>query len=416
MTNRRNVIALIGSNLFGGVGVASSVAVGGLLVERLASTEAAGFAQAVGILGAGLAAVPLARLAQRRNRRIALGLGYLVPILGAALVVVAALTEHVIGVFLGLALFGVSQAVNLQSRYAAAENAPLATRARTMSIVIWSTTVGSVVGPNLTDPGDHLGRLIALPQYAGAYLFSMTAFALAAAIIAAFLTQPAGEPAAPGGAASSPRVLGSRAALAWAMRHPVARYAVVVTAVAHAVMVMVMVMTPLHMTHHGMTLAFVGVVISLHTLGMYAFSPVFGWMVDRWGGVRIAAAGMVVLAASAVLGFIAASHGPTSAVTTPVALLVLGLGWSMCLIAASALLASATSEEVRLPLQGATDAGMNYAGALAAAVSGPLLAWGGFQAVNTVAVLLLVPGFALLPSALRSVASARVVEPLPADL
>src|SRR5699024_4975211 len=107
VSNRRNVLALIGSNLFGGVGVASSVAVGGLLVEQLASTEAAGFAQAVSILGAGLAAVPLAALAQRRGRRVALALGYVVPILGAALVVVAALTEHVVGVFAGLALFGV---------------------------------------------------------------------------------------------------------------------------------------------------------------------------------------------------------------------------------------------------------------------------------------------------------------------
>src|SRR5699024_5618144 len=241
-------------------------------VEHVAVTEAAGFAQAVSILGAGLAAVPLAALAQRRGRRVALALGYVVPILGAALVVVAALTEHVVGVFAGLALFGVSQAVNLQSRYAAAENAPPATRARTMSIVIWSTTVGSVVGPNLTDPGDDLGRLLRLPQYAGAYLFSMTAFALAAAVLAAFLTAPRVDgDSSPGRAASPVSAASTRTALAWAARHPVARFAVVVTAVAHAVMVMVMVMTPLHMTHHGMTLAFVGVVISLHTLGMYAF-------------------------------------------------------------------------------------------------------------------------------------------------
>lgn len=180
-----------------------------------------------------------------------------------------------------------------------------------------------------------------------------------------------------------------------------ARFAVVLIAVAHAMMVMVMVMTPLHMRHNGMSLELVGIVISLHVLGMYALSPVFGALADRFGGVRVACLGIGILALAVLLGLAAAAWGEDSRLTA-VALTVLGLGWSASLISASSLLAGVASERVRLPLQGATDAGMNYAGAAAAALAGPMLAFGGFTAVNLAAAVLLVPAVILVVGALRT--------------
>ncbi len=194
--------------------------------------------------------------------------------------------------------------------------------------------------------------------------------------------------------------VGTLASLRWAGRHAVARYAVVLTACAHSVMVMVMVMTPVHLAHHGMSLTVVGVVISLHILGMFGLSPVFGWCADRFGGVRTGAGGMAGLVVALVLGLVAAQES-AGGVLTAVALTVLGVGWSACVIGASALLA-ATEGHVRLPLQGATDAGMNAAGALAAALAGPILAWGGFTAVNVAGAVLLVPAVVVLVAALRA--------------
>lgn len=403
MNMRRNVVVLVASNLFGGVGVAASVAVVSLLTEQIANTQVAGFAQAVTSLGAGISAVPLANLAARRGRRVSLGLGYLVPIIGALTVIIAALLSNVIILFAGLALFGVAQAVNLQSRYAAAENAGPAARARTMSIVIWATTVGSVVGPNLIDPGDALGTLLGLPQYAGTYILSMVAYALAATVIAVWLVpvHPAAQPRGPESAVTA-EPLGALAALRWSGTEPLARFGVVATGSAHAVMVMVMVMTPLYMVHEGMTLSFVGFVVSLHILGMYALSPVFGWATDRFGAVRVSVAGMGVLALSTAMGFVAATYDEASRALTPIALVILGVGWSMVVIAASSLLANVGEERVRVPLQGANDAIMNYAGAAAAAASGLLLAWSGFQGVNIVATIILVPAALLAISAFRA--------------
>ncbi len=403
MNMRRNVVVLVASNLFGGVGVAASVAVVSLLTEQIANTQVAGFAQAVTSLGAGLSAVPLANLAARRGRRISLGLGYLIPIIGALTVIIAAIFSNVIILFAGLALFGVAQAVNLQSRYAAAENAGPAARARTMSVVIWATTVGSVVGPNLIDPGDSLGTLLGLPQYAGTYILSMVAYALAATVIALWLTpnHPTARTQAPQSAVTAEPV-GALAALRWSGTDPRARFGVVATGSAHAVMVMVMVMTPLYMVHEGMALSFVGVVVSLHILGMYGLSPVFGWAADRFGAVPVSVAGMGVLVLSTAMGFVAATYEESSRALTPTALVILGVGWSMVVIAASSLLANVREERVRVPLQGANDAIMNYAGAAAAAASGLLLAWAGFQGVNVVATIILVPAALLSVSAFRA--------------
>lgn len=400
----RSVGVLVASNLLGGIGVASGVAVGGLLAEEIGGTSVAGLAQAFSVLGAAIAAVPLATMATRRGRRWSLSVGYGMAVVGGVLIITAAAVSSLWVLLVGLGLFGVAQAVNLQSRYAAADTAPLDARARMMSIVIWATTIGSVAGPNLSAAGERLGLGVGVPGLAGPYVFSVLSFAAAATVIAVlFRPAPMAEtdgPAPPPLTTGPPRKVGAVAALRWAGAHPVARFGVVLIAVAHSVMVMVMVMTPLHMQHNGMSLQLVGLVISAHVLGMYALSPLFGWSTDRYGAVPTATGGLMILVAAVVLGFLAASAGGDSTLTG-VALTVLGLGWSVCLIAASALLASVATEDVRVPLQGATDAGMNYAGASAAVLAGPILAAGGFRAVNVAAAVLLVPAAVLLVGVLR---------------
>src|SRR5699024_4836182 len=246
-----------------------------------------------------------------------------------------------------LALFGVAQAVNLQSRYAAAENAGPAARARTMSIVIWATTVGSVVGPNLIDPGDSLGTLLGLPQYVGTYILSMVAYALAATVIALWLTpnHPTARTQAPQSAVTAEPV-GALAALRWSGTDPRARFGVVATGSAHAVMVMVMVMTPLYMVHEGMALSFVGVVVSLHILGRYGLSPAFGWAADRFGPVPWSGAEMGVRVLATALAFVAAAYEESSRALTPTALVMLGVGWWVVVIAASSLPANDREERV----------------------------------------------------------------------
>ena len=81
----------------------------------------------------------------------------------------------------------------------------------------------------------------------------------------------------------------------------------------HTVMVSVMVMTPLQMHHGGADLQLVGVVISVHVLGMYAFSPITGLLVDRLGPVLLVRVGAGLFAAAVLLAGLA----PTGWSTLP---------------------------------------------------------------------------------------------------
>ncbi|WP_432558962.1 MFS transporter [Granulicoccus sp. GXG6511] len=390
----RSLAALVVGNVLGGIGVASGIAVGALLVASMGGVELAGFGQALSVLGAALLAVPLANLAARRGRRRSLATGYAVAALGALIVLVGAWLGWFWLLLLGLLAFGSAQATNLQTRYAASELATPERRATIMSIVIWATTIGSVLGPNLSSVGAAVGRRIALPDLAGPYLFSLTGFVLAGLVIVllfaarrAPLTGPE-----PGPAPAKPaKTVGALAALRWASHHPVARFAVLLIVVGHAVMVGIMSMTPVQLGHHGHGLQAVGLVISLHILGMYALSPLVGWLADRFGAMRTSLVGLILLGLSAVVILAA----PSAFVSVTIALVLLGVGWSFTTISGSALLARVDAGEVRVPLQGATDALMNYGAATAALLGGPLLAWIGFGGLAIAAGALILPAAAV---------------------
>lgn len=398
---KRPIALLMLTNVLGGVGVASGIAVGALLVQQVAGTAWSGFGQALSVLGAAIAAVPLAQLAARSGRRRALATGYRIAALGAATVILGAVLESTVVLFAALLMFGAAQATNLQTRYAGAEYAAGPRKATLMSLVFWATTIGSVLGPNLATVGDRLGQSLRLPSLSGSYLFGIAAFVLAS-LVAMML--PPGKVArdAASGRPASRKDVSAPAALRWAMAHPTARFAVLLTAVSHGVMVGVMSMTPVELRGHGHGLQVVGLVISLHILGMYALSPVFGLLSDRIGATRVAGIGLGVLLVATVTGLVA--NGNLTVII--VALVLLGLGWSASIISASALLAGVDSGEVRVPLQGASDALMNYVGAGAAILGGPVIAFIGYGGLNIGAALLLVPAVLAGLTAVRSRAGA----------
>lgn len=400
---KRPIALLMLTNVLGGVGVASGIAVGALLVQQVAGTAWSGFGQALSVLGAAIAAVPLAQLAARRGRHTALATGYRIAALGAAGVILGAVLQSVIVLFLALLLFGTAQATNLQTRYAGAEYAAGPRKATLMSLVFWATTIGSVLGPNLATVGDRLGASLALPGLSGSYLFGVVAFLLASVVAMMLPRRTATTPAPVRGAKKSS--ISAPAALRWAMSHPTARFAVLLTALAHGVMVGVMSMTPVELRGHDHGLQVVGLVISLHILGMYALSPVFGFLADRIGAIKVAGIGVAVLLLATALGVVA-SRG--SLTVTMVALVLLGLGWSASIISASALLAGVDAGEVRVPLQGASDALMNYVGAGAAILGGPIIAFLGYGGLNVGAALLLVPAVLAGLAAVRARSGATV--------
>jgi len=287
-----------------------------------------------------------------------------------------------------LLLVGAATAAGLAARFAATDLAAPDRRARALSMVVWATTVGAVAGPNLAAPVQSVAGGLGLEPAAGPYLLCTGAFAVAALgtwvglrpdplLVARAAAGP--EPGSPPG---NPEV---RAAL---RSSPGALLGLGAIVVGHLLMVGLMSMTPVHMDHGGATLAVVGLVISLHVAGMYAFSPLFGWLADRAGRPRVLVLAAVFLLAS---GTLCSLSGPTDTGLLAAGLVFLGLGWSGGLVAGSALLSESVPARVRTGVQGLADVAMNVSGAVGSIAAGLVFAGTSYAVLGVVAAVLAVP-------------------------
>src|SRR5690606_22693972 len=303
---RRTMIVLAITQVVGTVGVGIAPSIGVLLAGEVTQNEAwAGLARTASTLGAALIGLPLGSLAARLGRRIALASGWWLAALGASLLVVSAQWSEPITLFVGLLAIGAGSAASLQSRFAATDLADPRHRGRSLALIVWIGTIGSVLGPNLGAPGALVGRVTGLTTFAAAFLIAAACLALAGSLVFALLRpDPLLHRQGAGGGLTGARPRGPRftAVFAEIRRNPSARLAVIAIVTAQIVMVAVMTMTPVHIEHEGGSINVIGITISLHILGMYALSPLVGVVADRLGARVAMAIGIVLLAASLGVG------------------------------------------------------------------------------------------------------------------
>ncbi|OKI45700.1 MFS transporter permease [Streptomyces sp. TSRI0281] len=391
---RRTSAVLIASQILGGLGVPIGIALAPVLATEVSGSEAlSGLAPTASVAGTALLSLPLAALMTSRGRRPGLVLAYLVGALGAGLVVLATIVESFPLLLLGMAGFGAGSSANLQARFAAADLAAPERRGRAISTVIWATTIGSVLGPNIAAPAGRLFRGTPVSETAGPYLIAAAIFLLAGLVVAVLLRPDpllTARALAPGdGRSTGKRSL--RTGIAAVRAAPMARLALVTVAVSHTAMVSIMVMTPVDLGRHGADIQLIGLVISGHIAGMYAFSPVMGWLSDRLGRLAVIGLAVGLLACAALLaGTAGARHGQTAA-----GLFVLGLGWSAGMIAGSALLTDSVPQAARAAVQGLSDLTMNTAAGIGGAAAGVIVAQWGYGPLNAIGACLLLPMAAL---------------------
>jgi MFS family permease len=396
LVQRRTLRLLFVTQIISGVGVAIGASVGALLAADIAGIGLSGLAQSAIVVGTALFAVPATAIVDRRGRRPSLAAGYFVAAVGALIVVIAAMRGSIPLLFVGFFLFGGATTAGLQARYAAVDLAPAELRGRHLSLIVWATTLGAVVGPSLAPwAGTSVGRY-GVPTLAGPFVFSALLFGLATLMLMLFLRpDPAvvarGAMGGPSPAASDAPRAGMRAAWRFVMSHAPARLGVSAMAVGNLVMIGVMAMTPVHIKGAGhdapRTLGIVGLVLSFHIAGMFAFSPVFGWLTDKLGRRPVIFAGIgLLLAACAMAG--SAGHHPARLAA---GLMVLGLGWSATMVAGSTLLSESVPVELRVSAQGLSDLVMGLAGAMAGAISGVIVAAWGYPTLTLLAALATAP-------------------------
>lgn len=366
----KTVRVLAIAQVLSGIGVAGTVAAGSLLVSSITDSETlAGLAQTSAVLGAAALALPLARLTARGGRRLALSVGYTAGAIGSVCAILGGAQRNIFLMLLGTFLVGAASAAGYQARFAAIDLATDQTRAKQLSFVVWGSTIGAVTGPNLMQPAGNLAENFGLPRLVGPYLISAVTLALATLVIFLFL-KPDPYLVANKESITTREKGSTKRALAHIRSNPNALFAILSIAIGHVAMVSVMVMTPVHMAHVDVTLTIIGLVISVHVLGMYAFSPIVGAFSDRLGRVRVIQIGVAILLLSTVVsGFARADD----AYTLGLGLFLLGLGWSCTLIAGSAYLSESVNPTFKADSQGASDLVMNLAGAGGGALAGVII-------------------------------------------
>ncbi|MCK6211309.1 MFS transporter [Georgenia sp. EYE_87] len=412
LARRRTLTTLLFAQVLGTLGIGAAPSVGVLLAEQVTASETwAGIARSSTTVGAALAAFPLGALAARWGRAGSLTLAWTVAALGTLLLVGAAQTGSTVLLVLGMLGTGAGTAAGLQSRFAATDLAEPAHRARSLALVVWIGTLGAVVGPNLGVPGEWVEERLGLAPLAGAFAIGAVLLAVTAGVVALGLRpdplllaqRHTAVDAVPGGAPPVPGRAGLAAALREVRASPAGTLALTSLVLAHVAMVSVMTMTPVHLAHLGHGVGVVGLTISLHVLGMFALAPVVGAAADRFGQVPTIVAGQGVLVLAAAVNLFGAAS--TTAVAT--GLFLLGLGWSVVTVPASALLSQSVPARSRPLVQGTGDALMNAAAAVGAIVSGPLLAVADFPGLAVVSGLCVVPVLILLARARRTPAQRR---------
>jgi len=378
--------------LFAGVGLSTAAYIAMITMaplvaeDLLGSSTWSGLPSTVAIIGGAVGTTVLSGVMARRGRFDGLLIGY-----GMAAVASAGALAAV--VWASLPLFAVSMffvgagaGANRLARYASADLYPAERRASAISWMVWGGTLGSVGGPALLEPSRALAVGVGMTGGVGPYAVGTATLLLSAMVLGVFGNRPLLS-AVTERRQSPGRMVGTL------FRIPRVRLAIMAMVVGQLVMVLIMTMTPIHIRHEGHGLASIGMVISAHTFGMYALSPVTGLLCDRLGRIPVIMAGMALLSISGVLAAVAGSSQPLLIL----ALFVLGLGWNFGFVAGSALLTDDSPIDIRIQLQGVADSVIWGSGAVASLASGVLVAGWGYATLSMIgAAVSILPALAVI--------------------
>lgn len=383
---RRMAWTLFAISALGSTGYIAAITVGTLVAAEIhGDATLGGVPTAAATIGTAAAATLISGLMLRVGRRAGLLGGLTVGFIGALAAVGAVLAGSILLLLVASALTGFANGVANLGRYVAADLVAPERRASAIGTVVWGATLGAVSGPNLVAPAGVVARAVGLPELSGAYLVTVVFLGLAMVLAYLLLRPEPYELAHPSALARTGDA--PPASLGTLLLRPAIIVALVALVAGQVVMVLIMTMTPIHLTDHGHGLATVGLVLSAHTFGMFALSPISGRLTDRFGSPAIIGAGLGTLALSALMAALAPPDG--GAILT-LALFLLGWGWNLGFVAGSAMLTRGLSLGERTGVQGLADGMVWSSAALASLSSGVVVATASYTALGFLAIALLV--------------------------
>jgi len=351
------------------------VTLGGIIGSTLAGNPALStLPVSLMVVSVAATAIPATVLMRRIGRKAAFMLASL-SAAGAVLLAAVALTQQSFVIFaVSAGLFGINMAFSQQYRYAAAESVDARYTARAISLVLVGAIGGALLGPELVIRGQNwFGEV----QYAGT-LTVLAALYVLQGLLFLFLAPLRSETTtAPGETDRQLKEI---------LRQPVYRVAVVSGAVAYGVMTLIMTATPISMhVHDGFSIEATANVIRSHVLGMYLPSLFSGFLMDRFGTVKIMIAGALALTGACIVGLQGHSY-----LHYGFALIVLGVGWNFLYVGGTAMLTLTYSMSERFRAQAINEFTVFGVSAAASLLAGAVIHYFGWTMLVTLPLIPLV--------------------------
>lgn len=377
---RANVRRLAAAQALTGANAAVVFATGSIVGAQLApSISLATLPLSIYMLGLAAGTLPTGMISQAYGRRAAFiagtGSGALCGLLAAIAILYGSFALFCLATFLG----GVYGAVSQSYRFAATDSASAAYRPKAISWVMAGGVFAGVLGPQLVQWTMDLW-----PPYLFAVSFLVqAAVALIAMAVLAGVNAP--KPV-------SAQMSGGRP-LSEIIRQPRFIAAVICGAVSYTGMNFLMTSAPLAMKFCGLSLTDSNFAIQWHIVAMFGPSFFTGSLISRFGAAKVAAIGLMLEAAAAVIGL-----SGITAIHFWAGLFVVGVGWNFSFVGASALVVEAHRPQEGKKVQAFNDFVVFGLVAIGSFSSGQLLASHGWSMVNIVvfpAVALALAGLAI---------------------
>ena len=348
------------------------IAVNGLVGYQLAVDKSfATLPVTTQIIGAALFAMPASHLMARVGRRSGFLIGTLCGLIGGAIATFGVYSHSMAMLCLGTFILGIYGAFGGFYRFAAADAATPAFKAKAISLVVAGGLVGGIVGPALAKWTRHLAATEFLASYA-----SLLVFCVITGLLLSQLRIPDVKIAA---SSAPPRSLRDIAL------QPVFVVAVMSSAVGYGVMNLLMTATPLAMGICGHPFNDAANVISAHVIAMFAPSFFTGSLIARFGVLNVMLTGVALMAVC-----LAISLSGTSVAHFWFSLVMLGLGWNFMFVGGSALVTESYLPQEKAKAQGLHDLLVFCTTATSSFSSGLLLKANGWDILNYVAMPFLI--------------------------
>lgn len=320
---KRNIATLFLCQLISATGSIVVVTLGGILGATLTDNQAlATLPVSLMVVVTALSTIPASLLMRRIGRKAGSALAS-VTAAGAILLASYALVESSFAMFaIAAALYGINMAFTQQYRYAAVESVEPRFAGRAISLVLIGAIGGALLGPELVTRGQYW---FGGTQYAGTLVAVALLFGVQALLFLSLGPMRGDDPLT---AAEGARPLRDIA------RQPVFLMAVLGGTFAYGTMTLIMTATPLSMhVHDGYPIDVTANVIRSHVLGMYIPSLVSGFLIERFGTVRMMGVGATALLAACMVGL----QGQ-SVMHYWYALVLLGVGWNFLYVGGTTML------------------------------------------------------------------------------